>query len=380
MLYAFKTTLTIIASTITFAVLTSVPSNAASLYSITNLGVLGTDADGRDNSQAYGINNNGQVVGSSSTTRFQRPFIWDRQNGLKIIADSQSIESPFGESVATGINDKSQVIGLSVTGRQTIYSFLWDAKNGIQRVEALPTQPTLLYERAYDINNKGEVVGSSDIIGGTRGFLYDSANPQNPVMDLGIFGLNEYNYAFTIPYGINDLSEVVGSSDGKVFLWDRTQGLQDLGLSGTAYDINNSSQVVGVTLINNQGIAFIREKNGNLQTLGVLGSGGNGETLSIAYDINEKGQVIGTSTSALGNRPVLWENNAIADLNNLIPSNSGWNLDTVTAINDQGLIVGTGRIDGKTRAFLLTPKSVPEPAMTSAFILFAAILVIKRCL
>jgi probable HAF family extracellular repeat protein len=191
--------------------------------------------------------------------------------------------------------------------------------------------------------------------------------------------VNEYGYAFTVPYGINDRSEVVGSSDGKVFLWDRTLGLQDLGISGTAYDINNSSQVVGVASINNQGTAFIREKNGSLQTLGALGSGGNGETLSIAYDINEKGQVIGTSTSAVGNRPVLWENNAIADLNNLIPSNSGWTLDTVTAINDQGLIVGTGRINGKARAFVLTPKSIPEPAITSALLLFAAVLIVKRC-
>lgn len=44
------------------------------------------------------------------------------------------------------------------------------------------------------------------------------------------------------------------------------------------------------------------------------------------------------------------------NLNALIPADSGWALTAATAINDAGQIVGTGILDGQTRAFLLTPR------------------------
>ena len=43
------------------------------------------------------------------------------------------------------------------------------------------------------------------------------------------------------------------------------------------------------------------------------------------------------------------------DLNNLMPAGSGWVLEHATAINTSGQIVGVGRLNGQTRAFLATP-------------------------
>jgi probable HAF family extracellular repeat protein len=43
------------------------------------------------------------------------------------------------------------------------------------------------------------------------------------------------------------------------------------------------------------------------------------------------------------------------DLNDLIPSNSGWELEVAYDVNDWGQITGYGLINGKTHAFLLTP-------------------------
>ncbi len=52
------------------------------------------------------------------------------------------------------------------------------------------------------------------------------------------------------------------------------------------------------------------------------------------------------------------------DLNNLIPTGSGWVLSVANDINNLGKIVGTGIFGGQQRAFLLTPfqqQPVPEP-------------------
>jgi cell division protein FtsW (lipid II flippase) len=43
------------------------------------------------------------------------------------------------------------------------------------------------------------------------------------------------------------------------------------------------------------------------------------------------------------------------NLNQLIPSNSGWQLILADSINVQGQITGQGNINGQQHAFLLTP-------------------------
>ncbi len=45
----------------------------------------------------------------------------------------------------------------------------------------------------------------------------------------------------------------------------------------------------------------------------------------------------------------------MADLNTLIPRDSGWVLLSANDINNRGQIVGYGRRNGQKRAFLLTP-------------------------
>ena len=84
---------------------------------------------------------------------------------------------------------------------------------------------------------------------------------------------------------------------------------------------------------------------------------------SFAYDINDNGQIVGYSdVFAPGTSDVhafLYDKTeGMLDLNNLIPSDSGWELYTAIAINSSGQIVGHGGIGDESRAYLLTP--VPE--------------------
>jgi probable HAF family extracellular repeat protein len=55
-------------------------------------------------------------------------------------------------------------------------------------------------------------------------------------------------------------------------------------------------------------------------------------------------------------------NGTMTDLNSLIDPHLGWTLETATAINDNGQIVGWGtNASGQTEAFLLS-NPVPEPS------------------
>jgi probable HAF family extracellular repeat protein len=108
--------------------------------------------------------------------------------------------------------------------------------------------------------------------------------------------------------------------------------LIDLG-PGDAHAINDLGQVVGVTNAFGGFHAFLYDEGG-LQLLGEPAGG----TASIAYDINEAGQVVGQwqGSGLPGYRPFLWDDeNGIQDLGTL-----GGDYARALAINDAGVIVG----------------------------------------
>jgi hypothetical protein len=61
------------------------------------------------------------------------------------------------------------------------------------------------------------------------------------------------------------------------------------------------------------------------------------------------------------NRALQWQNGAWFDLNELIPAQSGWVLNDAVDINEQGQVVGNGKLNGVDRAFLLTPVMPNNP-------------------
>jgi probable HAF family extracellular repeat protein len=67
--------------------------------------------------------------------------------------------------------------------------------------------------------------------------------------------------------------------------------------------------------------------------------------------------VVGTASQFEGfsGRAFRWHDGTIADLNELIPPGSGWVLTSAEGVNDLGQIVGFGTVQGRTRAYLLTP-------------------------
>jgi hypothetical protein len=108
--------------------------------------------------------------------------------------------------------------------------------------------------------------------------------------------------------------------------------------------------------------AVLWTRSGAIRDLGTL----SGDALSAASKINFFGPVIGSSGNSLVfdyqggppeviGRPFVWcERRGMRDLNTLIPTNSGWVLNSVADINNWGQIVGRGTRNGQPRGFLLT--------------------------
>lgn len=63
-----------------------------------------------------------------------------------------------------------------------------------------------------------------------------------------------------------------------------------------------------------------------------------------------------------------------ADLNDLLPANTGWALNEARDINENGVIVGTGTIKGQTHAFVLSEAGPAIPTVSEwSFVVMALI-------
>lgn len=320
------------------------PANAASTFTITDLGTLGGVA-----SWGYGINNSGQVAGAARITAgTQHATLWT--GSTKADLGSGSVVSQ-----ANDLNNAGVAVGY-VAARATVWA------DGSATMLQQMTGSTLSY--ANSINDSGQIVGYSNYTGAPEyhAVLWNSSTAA-PV-DLGTLG-GTYSYA----QDINNAGQVVGvaalaNGGQRAALWENGS-VTNLGTLGGnrsyAYSINEAGQIVGYSSL--AGDAITRATlwdDGTITDLGTLGG-----ATSQAFGINASGQVVGYSATTGGSNPraFLWQDGVMSDLNALIDPTSGWTLLRAEAVNDSGQIVGYGTYQGQTRAFLLNAVApVPEPA------------------
>lgn len=340
-------------------------------YHITDLGDL---AGGADRSFASAVNNAGQVVGYSSTALGDRGFLWTN-NGLGML----DLGLLPGESYSTAvdINDLGQVTGSSghsgsMSGAR---AYVWTSSSGMMDIGDFASGIGFVIPAG--INNSGQVAGTSYDTGALlRAFRWqDGAGMEN----LGALGGSEAG-----SFGINNLGHVVGQARTPDwphvhgFIWKAGEGMIDLGVLpdgefSYALAINDLDQVVGYgptapgfdfsTLH-----AFLWESGTGIVDLGTLA----GMTSSEAHAINNHGIVVGTSGGSLSQRAFIYRQGGILeDLNQFLDeSGLGWTLLDARDINDANQIVGFGYTPtGATHGYLLTP--IPEP--TTQALTFAAV-------
>jgi probable HAF family extracellular repeat protein len=218
---------------------------------------------------------------------------------------------------------------------------------------------------ALFVNNLGQVAGesstntSADSPTGNltqHPFFWDGGK----MVDLGTLG-----GTVSVPFSMNILGQVIGNSllDGDqilhAFVWDRKNGLKDLGtLPGeslaVANWINDQGEIVGNGDFFGGGHSILW-KNGKMIDLGLL----PGDCGSEALVINAKSQIIGNSTPDCSSdgAAVLWENGeAPVNLNTLISPASNVNVVFPVSLNDLGEIAADGILpNGDVHAVILIP-------------------------
>lgn len=329
-------------------------------YYIEDLGTFSSST------RAYAINNAGQVTGYSfAAPAAAHAFRYTDGVGLVDLNLIAHENNAYG----AGINSFGQVSG-SVDrsgGAGGYHAFRYT--DGVGLID-LGTLPGYAFSYGGALNDLGQVVGSanrssSDVL---RAFRFtDGAGMQ----DLGTLG------GGSAAYGINNSGDVVGLSvtratppgdfwnPGHAFLYTDASGMVDLNKLidrslgwelRQANAINDNKQITGYGEHTGVGLHAFRYSEGMVQDLGTFPGGG----ISYGVGINNRGDVVGAAyldASGVGNfRAMLYtDRGRMQNLNNLIDPALGWVLRVATGINKRGQIAGWGEFNGDEHAFRLTP-------------------------
>lgn len=293
-----------------------------------DLGTLpgGTTAEAQD------INESGRIVGGSDTTNGvsgYRGFSWDSG----VMTELGTLGGTSGR--AYGMNEGNESVGWAMTNNAT------DPMACLYTPGAT-TELGRLYPKysseAYDVNNATQVVGQSFLFAPGEAwhsiFWQDTNGNQTSdageMIGLGVFNTNgRYSKA----YAINDQGIIVGGADISY---------------GGADWIRHAFMIIP-----DDGV-YMRDTNGFWANDLLIDLGTLGGLWAEATDINERNMIVGYSTTADGaTNAFLWQGGTMANLNSMIPTNSGWVLTHAWSINENGDVAGVGIITGATHAFLL---------------------------
>ena len=305
-------------------------------YRLIDLGTFGAE------SSATGINNKGHVVGASRVTGASNwhAFIWRDS----VMTDLGTLTT--GISAAKAINDSDEVTGNSDVNPQPDDEggFEYDRGAFFWKDGSMIDIGHLGGHGSYGnaINNSGVVVGASLRM---DSLVIKAYSWNGSIQDLGI----DDNFR-SEAWGINNSGKIIGWKDipgGASEGWLFDAGLTtNLGQGVIPYDINDQGEIVGWyhPSVGGGTHAFLW-KEGNLIDLSLLAN----QNLSAANSINSSGEIVGVPA-------FIYKEGEVKNLNSLIEPGTGWILSTATCINDFGMIVGSGLLNGQQRAFLLIPE------------------------
>jgi probable HAF family extracellular repeat protein len=317
------------------------PAQSPAGYSILDLGTLGGNSTSANDIAVFGQ----AMVGQAQTASGANHAFAQGWYGLKDLGTLGG-----AKSTAFAV-DWNVVLGSAQTASGQEHAFTYD----LSRPNGMVDLGTLggTWSAAYGGLN-GLIVGASTTTGDKRVRAFALGYPSATMTPLPFDWGGDSVARGTDGESIVGYACTSGNASCHAFLF-RNNAATDLGSLGgnsDAYAVNSSGQVAGTYALADGTTkhAFLYA-NGALTDLGTLG-GANSE----AFDIDPGGDIVGTSDTAGGGaHAFLWKAGVMTDLNTLLPTGSGWVLQSATGISDGGQITGTGTLDGATRGFLLTP-------------------------
>jgi hypothetical protein len=323
-------------------------------YQIFEIGVVAT---GDSASQGFGVSTGGTAVGRSVRTGGAQAFSWTAGTGIV------GLPNLGGRAfcVSNGANNSGAIAGtcastLFGTGRLPV---LW--QNGAVSQLPLPVNETL--GDANDVNASGVVVGSAGS-GSLQKAVYYSNGAATFISQTTSGGS-----FFVTAFGINDSGRIIGQGIDPANAARNVGMVYDIGSSSAqevgaldgangalAFGISNTGYVVGASMLNQgSGLPFRWSQTGGMTAIPLP----TGTTQGSARAVNSNGWAVGTASSAFA-IPFLYDGVSTYRLADLIPAGTGWDLSTNTSssalgISDNGVIVGTGVLNGQVRAYAMVP-------------------------
>jgi uncharacterized membrane protein len=266
-----------------------------------------------------------------------------------------------------------------------------DGDTGNSRPQGWVSTPTGLYN--FFSNNGGNThvlfIGDNGFIGGyyTKSLSGNTSSwkgsiwtPDSKVryrqLDLPVLpgGVNP-KASSSVPAAFNQLGQAAGYATNDVIgqhaaFWnnDGAHSVIDLGVlpggwTSIAWGMNNLGQVVGESHPGAGSRAVLWNNDPAHTATELLPL--PGDNYGVAQEINDAGQVLGFSAYATPgtwnvgpSRYVVWADGVAYDLNTVLDpvTGAGWTVTSAMALNNLGQIVGTGTLNGQLKAFVMTPK------------------------
>ena len=314
---------------------------------------------------AADINDAGDVVGRSCSQCGQagQSWLYTDVTGLQ-----QYTPSAYYRLLSYGINNSQEIVGTTGSNNWAYSSFQWTAAGSF----IYPPTSSRAIARAN--SNTSYVVG--ELLDQDQAFLWRNGEPVQMLGTLGgavscmvhpFWGAPFDRCANSVGMDVNDSGNVVGysylpNSVRRAFAYTSGNGMVDMGTLradnlgvSEAAGINELNQAVGyAAAATGYSGAFVYDLTGT----GMVALPGLGSTAA-AHAINDSNVIVGTAhKDVVGSVAVVWKNGVIRDLNELIPSDSGWVLRSAVGINAQGQIIGDGTHNGIYAVFRLEPYSV----------------------
>lgn len=386
-----------------------------------------TNFSSSDKSRAYAINNVGQTVGYSIAENDHHASHWLNEvftdlHGTTHLALNQIFTEPYSE--AYGISNGGQIVG---TARLEIKcgEEKWIISNAFLLAPAVQSDLGTPYpgdaltnfwtfgnpcdahdSAATAVSNANHVVGWADVDGygqvhaflvqPVAGVWFIDQNPRDLVNDIMIdLGTLDNESVVSAAHGVNDDGWVTGysyvsdenspigeasyhaflvvPSGGRWFVDADLDGINDLmvdlgtlgGNNSWGRDINNSGVIVGESTTADRNTHAFRWEAGVMVDLGTLG-GSNSSAAAIA----DNGDIVGWSETTSGERhAVLWRNGQIFDLNStrLVTEQIRSTFAEARDVNDDGEIVGWSKNSSDTEVgYLLKPATATQIAAHNA--------------
>ncbi len=257
-------------------------------------------------------------LASSGTTCLG--FLWRNgvMNALPTLGGSNGVANGINVAgKAAGMAEKDAADSTCPPGGPQKLEFkpvVWE--NG--SVQELPTYPGDPDGNAHAMNDLGQTAGGSGVCAAYNPVWLTNLQPLHALLweggkaiDLGSLGGTGHGDGI-MALNLNNHGQVIGSSDlpGDAsfhgFLWTRETGMQDLAtlqgdVDSAALGINDSGQIVGVSLdASFNPRAFLRQGQ-ELIDLNTLVPAGTPLYLASACSINAAGEIIGFAFDASGN-------------------------------------------------------------------------------